>query len=158
MLLVAELPGTWPVAARARLRDHVMVRVRGFTLDAELAGGTSPEASTRLALRAQLLVRMRSRRDLARGIRRILARAQPPGPSRWPSAPVRADRVRAAAAELQALADRLLSPAPLPARGIAQARMLLCDAGSPLYRRGSADDLGARVAAAVRSLDPLGSW
>jgi hypothetical protein len=158
MLLVAERPGAWPVATRARLRDHVMVRVRGFALDAELAGGSSPEASTQLALRAQLLVRMRSRRDLARGIRRILRAAEQPRAAGPLPIPVCADRVQAAAAELRALADRLLSPAPLPAVGVAQARLLLCDAGGPVYRRGCTDDLGARAAAAVRSLDPLGSW
>jgi len=158
MLLVAERPGTGPVATRAGLRDRVMVHARGFSLDAALASGTSPEASTRLALRAQQLVRMRSRRDLARGIQRILASSVRPDASRWPPAPVCRDRVRVSAAEFQALADRLLSPAPLPARGVARARVLLCDAGGPLYRRSCADDLRARVSEAVRSLDPLAGW
>jgi hypothetical protein len=135
-----------------------MVHARAFTLDSELARGTAPEASTRLALRAQHLVQVRGRRELARGIRRVLAQAEQPDTFPRPPAPLCRDRVRAAAAELAALADRLLSPAPLPARGMAQARLLLTDGGGPLYRRSCGDDLRARVAEAVRSLDPLASW
>ncbi len=153
MLLVAERPGTGPAAVRAGLRDRVMVRARAFTLDTELARGASPEASTRLALRAQRLVGMRSRRELARGLQRVVADAARADASRWPPAAVCRDRVRAAAAEFQALAGRLLSPAPLPAGGVAQVRVLLSDGGGPLYRRGCRDDLRARVTGAIRSLD-----
>ena len=135
-----------------------MVRARAFVLDAELAGGTPPEASTRLALRAQQLVRERARREMARGIERLLARAAQPGASRWPPAPVRWELVRAAAGEFQILADLLLSPAPLPVRGVAQARLLLGDGSSPLYRRTGRDDLSAQVAEAVHALDPLTGW
>jgi hypothetical protein len=101
---------------------------------------------------------MRSRRDLADSIRRLLARAARPDASRWPPATVRWERVRATAGEFRALADRLLSPAPLPARGVAQARVLLGDGAGPLYSHTSRDDLRARVAEAVRTLDPLAGW
>ncbi len=158
MLLVEERAGTCPVAVRAGLRDRLIVRARAHALDTELARGTSAEASARLALRAQQLVRMRTRRDLARGIQRILAQAGLPDAASRPPAPVCRDRVRAAAAEFAALADRLLSPAPLPARGVAQARLLLTDGGGPVYRRGCRDDLRARVAEALRALDPLPGW
>jgi hypothetical protein len=150
MLLVAERADASLSARRAGPWDRIMVRARAVALDGELARGHPPEASARLALRAQQLVRMRSRRDLADGIRRLLARAA--------SATVRWERVRAAAGEFQALADRLLSPAPLPARGVAQARVLLGDGAGPLYSRTSRDDLRARVAEAVRMLDPLAGW
>jgi hypothetical protein len=156
MLLVTERAGLG--SRQAGPWDRVMVRARAFSLDAELARGVPAEASTRLALRAQQLVRERGRREVARGIQRLLARAAQPGASRWPPAPVRWDRVRAAAGEFQALADRLLSPAPLPARGVAQARLLLGDGGGPLYHRAGRDDLRARVAEAVQALDPLAGW
>jgi hypothetical protein len=65
---------------------------------------------------------------------------------------------RGPAGEFQALADRLLSPAPLPARGVAQARLLLGDGVGPLYRGTSRDDLRTRVAEAVQALDPLTGW
>jgi hypothetical protein len=158
MLLVAERADASPSARRAGPRDRVMVRARAAALDRELARGRPPEASTRLALRAQQLVRMRSRRDLADSIRRLLARAAQPDASRRPPATVRWERVRAAAGEFQALADRLLSAAPLPARGVAHARVLLGDGAGPLYSRTSPDDLRARVAEAVRMLDPLAGW
>ncbi len=158
MLLVSERAAAVPSPRRAGLWDRVMVRARALSLDAELARGIPPEASTRLALRAQQLVRARGRRELARGIQGLLARAARPDVSRWPPAPVRWERVRAAAGEFQALADRLLSPAPLPARGVAQARLLLGDGGGPLYRRASGDDLRTRVAEAVQALDPQASW
>lgn len=158
MLLVAEQGGAGPSARRAGPWARVMVRAHASALDGELARGRPPEASTRLALRAQQLVRVRARRDLARGIQRLLARAARPAGSNWPPAPVRWDRVRAAAGEFQALADRLLSPAPLPARGVAQARVLLGDGRGPLYHRACRDDLRDRVAQAVRALDPLAGW
>src|ERR1700751_851247 len=120
MLLVAE-------RADASPWDRVMVRARAAALDRELARGRPPEASTRLALRAQQLVRMRSRRDLADSIRRLLARAAQSDASRRPPAPVRWERGQAGAGEFQALAGRLLSAAPLPARGVAHARVLLGD-------------------------------
>lgn len=158
MLLVAERADASLSARRAGPWDRVMVRARAVALDGELARGHPPEASARLALRAQQLVRMRSRRDLADSIRRLLARAARPDASRWPPATVRWERVRATAGEFRALADRLLSPAPLPARGVAQARVLLGDGAGPLYSRTSRDDLRARVAEAVRTLDPLAGW
>jgi hypothetical protein len=156
MLLVTEHAGVG--LRRAGPWDRVMVRARASSLDAELARGMPPEASTRLALRAQQLVRERGRRELARGIQRLLARAEQPGGSWWPPAPVRWDRVRAAATEFRALADLLVSPAPLPARGVAQARLLLGDGSGPLYRRTSRDDLRARVTEAMQALDPLAAW
>jgi len=158
MLVVAERPGIGLAATRPSPWDHVVVRARSFTLHSELARGVPPEANPRLALRAQQLVGSRSRRGLADGIRRVLADAERSGAERPRAAPVCRERVQAAAAELRALAGRLLSPAPLPARGVAQARMLLSDAAGPLYRPGCPDDLGARVAEAVRSLDPLAAW
>jgi hypothetical protein len=68
------------------------------------------------------------------------------------------DRVQAASREFEALAARLLSPAPVPAYGMAQTSILLHDGGGPLYRRGSRDDLPARVHQAVESLDTLARW
>ena len=66
--------------------------------------------------------------------------------------------MRAAAPEFKALADRLLSPAPVPAHGMAQASLLLHDGSGPVYRRSSHDDLPARVHQAVEALDALAVW
>ena len=149
-LLVAQRPGAGPVARRVTPWDRVAVRLHALGLDRALARGESPEATVRLALRARQLVSMRARRDLAGGLRHALAARARDHVCR--------DRVRAAAAELQALADQLLTPAPLPAQGVAQASVLLQDGRGPLYRRSCRDDLRAQASRAVEALDPLASW
>src|SRR5215470_7453289 len=64
-----------PVATSARPWDRLMARVRASRLDSDLAGEASPDSTVALALRAQLLVSDRTRRDLAQGARRLLATA-----------------------------------------------------------------------------------
>jgi hypothetical protein len=72
-----------PVATAARPWDRLMARVRASRLDSDLAGEASPDSTVALALRAQLLVSKRTRRDLAEGARRLLATAmQAPAASR----------------------------------------------------------------------------
>jgi hypothetical protein len=85
-----------PVATSARPWDRLMARLRASRLDSDLAGDASPDSTVALALRAQLLVSERTRRDLAEGARRLLATAM--------QAPA-ADRAPAPAA------DRSLAPA-----------------------------------------------
>lgn len=155
MLLVTEQEGTCPVPKRAGVWDRIMAHARSFALDGQLAGGASPEATVRLALRAQRLTSMRERRGLALGIAHILASAtQPPG-SHWLPIRVCRDRVQAAADDFQALAGLLLKPAPVPAQGVAQTSLLLHDGSSPLYRRSSPEDLRARIRQAVQALGSL---
>jgi hypothetical protein len=67
--------GGCPVARPARLWDRLLARMRTCRLDGDLAGGASPDATVALALRAQLLVRTRTRRHVAEGARRVLAAA-----------------------------------------------------------------------------------
>lgn len=158
MLLVTERTGTGPAARHASPWDRIVARARSFALDRELARGASPEASVRLALRAQRLTGMRERRMLALGIKRLLDSTARPAGSARPLVTVRRDQVRAAAPELEALAARLLSPAPVPARGMAQTSLLLHDGSGPVYRRSSAEDLPARVHQTVEALDTLACW
>lgn len=161
MLLVTEQAGTGPAARHANPWDRIVARVRSFTLDHELARGASPESSVRLALRAQRLTGMRERRMLAHGIRHLLDSTGRPARTAGsvrPLVSVRREQVRAAAPELEALADRLLRPAPVPARGMAQISLLLHDGSGPVYRRSSAEDLPARVHQTVEALDTLACW
>jgi hypothetical protein len=95
-------------------------------------------------------------------MQRVLATAtQRPAAARLP-APVNRAPVAACAAELNELISRLLGPGPVSARGVAQARLLLTDAGGPLYRVGrhaGTADLRVRVcdaAGALSALDPAG--
>ena len=55
-----------PVSADVRPRDRLLVRLRASRLDGNLAAGESPDATVALSLRARMLVRMQTRRDLAR--------------------------------------------------------------------------------------------
>jgi len=143
-----------PVPVDVRSRDRLRARIRAFRLDAALAAGASPDATVTLALRAQLLVQMRARRDLARIARRILAAAVcGPDGDRLP-VPICRDRVRDCAEELEDLIGRLLAAGPVSARGVAQARALLADGTSPIYHRASRDNLRAMVLAATDALTP----
>jgi len=151
MLLLMDKAGC-PVASRARLWDQLLVRLRGFRLDQELADGVSPEASVELALRAQLLVRPRHRRELARAVGRLLSVAQRRPDAIAMRVPVCRDRVRACEDELGELIRRLQARGPVPARGVAKAGLLLADANGPLYRRSSRDDLRAGVREAADAL------
>jgi hypothetical protein len=142
-----------PVPVDVRPQDRLLARMRALRLDAALAAGASPDATVALALRAQLLVRMPARRDLARIARRILAAAGREPAGRLP-VPVCRDRVRDCAEELEDLIRRLLAAGPVSARGVAQARALLADGASPIYHRASRDNLRARVLAATDALTP----
>jgi hypothetical protein len=155
MLLLMDKAGC-PVASRARLWDQLLVRLRGFRLDQELADGVSPEASVELALRAQLLVRPRHRRELARAVGRLLSMAQRRPDAIATRVPVCRDRVRECEDELGELIRRLQARGPVPARGVAKAGLLLADASGPLYRRSSRDDLRAGVREAADALSLAG--
>ena len=143
-----------PVPVDVRSRDRLLARIRAFRLDAALAAGASPDATIALALRAQLLVRMPVRRDLARTARRILAAAVREAAGDRLPVPVCQDRVRDCAEELEDLIRHLLAAGPVSARGVAQARALLADGASPIYHRASGDNLRARVLAATEALTP----
>jgi len=150
---------------RLRPWDRIMARCLAERLDRELARGARPETNVGLAARAVRLTSMKSRRDLAKSLQRILAVVLPAGsrgelmtadPSaraaRQPYVPIRRDRVSRSASELAELADRLLQPGPVPARGVAMVTQLLTDGGGPLYRRACRDDLTALVEQATHAL------
>jgi hypothetical protein len=154
MLVLLDVGGC-PVAATARLWDRVRARWRAPRLDHDLADGARPDATLDLTLRAQTLIGRPTRYDLARSVRHVLATSmRPPVPGR-PQVPVCRDRVRACSAEFEELIRSLLAAGPIPARGVAKTRVLLTDAGGPLYRRSSPDDLRARIREAADALTPL---
>jgi len=106
MLVLLDEAGC-PVACTAHPWDRVAAHLRAFRLDSDLAAGASPDASVALALRAQMLVRTRHRRDLAHSARRVLATATQPTFSGRPRVPVCRDRVRDCSEELAELIRRL---------------------------------------------------
>jgi len=137
---------------RVRLRDRVIARLRAHTLDAALAEGTPPERNAALALRARRLVDPKTPALLARALQRVLRDAWLPQimPARMPT---RRDAVRAAAAEIDDLARRLVAPAPPAVRGIAQVGLLVSDGTGPLYSSRGGEDLVAAVRRARAALE-----
>jgi hypothetical protein len=135
-------------------------RVRATRLDRDIAAGVSPDSSPVLALRAQALVQPSMRRLLAGRVRQVLTEATGDDALRFldPRIPVQRDRVVDATDALRSLIERLLLPGPVPARGVAVARLVLTDGAGPLYNPSCPDDLRARVQAAVEQLEPLSNW
>jgi hypothetical protein len=148
------------ITARGATRgERLFSHLHAMRLDHALVAGASPEATAELALRGRSLVRPRERRALAAALRRLVAEAWRPTPKLFRSgSPIRRDRVRAAAAELQSLIDQLLAPAPVSARGVAHVTVLLTDGAGALYRPGSVEELRAQVRQAAEALDPLNDW
>lgn len=156
-LLLDEGDGC-PIVRAVHPWDRFVARLRAHRLDSDLAAGASPDSTVALALRAQRLVRISARRDLARRTQRVLAVAMQAPRSGLMSVPVCQDRVRDCSAEFSELIRCLLAACPVPARGVAKASVLLADASGPLYHRASANDLRARVRAAADALRPLSNW
>lgn len=156
MLVLLDRGDIDPTPAVAGPRDRLRARWHADHLDRELARGASPDSSVDRSLRAQSLEDPRTRRDLARSMERVLAEAGRPPVSGRRYTPVSRAPVAACAVELNELISRLLAPGPVAARGVAQARLLLTEAGGPLYRvgrRSGAAELRAKVRAAAGALN-----
>jgi len=156
LVLVDEVSGE--ITARSATPwEWISAHLLASKLDRALAKGACPDGSAQLALRAQALVRVSTRQLLAQCVQQVLADATRPNPRRR-VVPVCCQRVLDSSADFQQLIRRLLSPAPLPAAGVAQVRVLLTDGAGPLYYRGSPEDLGAKVHRAVQALEPFSNW
>ena len=154
-VLVGDSLFSGPIlATRPSLRDRLAAHWHPRRLDRALAGGTPPEASAALALRARELTELERRQSIASAIRRVLREGREGVPRR--SGRIRPERSRVAAAseELSALADTLAEPGPVTATGVAQAWILLTDGTGPLYNACSRASLRARAAGAARDLRP----
>ena len=139
-----------------RLGDGVLARFFGASLDASLAAGSPPESSRLLAARARDIVSLHRRRSMAGNwehVLRVAQRARRAGTVAV-AVPVCADRVVAAEPVIRDLMNRLTAPLPVPARGVAMARVLLTNGTSPVYNRRADVALNDAVAAAAAQLDP----
>jgi hypothetical protein len=81
-----------------------------------------------------------------------MAASRSAGAARQPHVPLRRDQIARSAAGLAGLAGYLAEQDPLPARGVAMVSQLLADAGGPLYRAGSRDDLNVIIEQASQAL------
>jgi hypothetical protein len=156
VLLSGDAPGGGLVGTRVSLRDRLVARLWPDHLDRKLAAGVPPDSSAGLALRAATLIGPAERRSLAGQLLGVLrdVRARHP----WGIGQVQPDRreVLAAAEALETLAERLLDPAPVDARGVARAELLLRDGTGPLYFHGAKSRLAGVAAAALAALEPRG--
>jgi hypothetical protein len=112
-----------------------------------------PESGRLLAVRAQQIVALPRRRELARHWEHLLdvAWRQPSGA---PRAPLCRDRVVAAGTGVHDLAARLRTPLPVTAAGVASARVLLTDASGPVYNRRNDTALDVQLRQISAQLDP----
>jgi hypothetical protein len=120
------------------------VRLHRWRLDRELAQGLGCVGSDARRLRALQLATPRHRRRLARSIRRI-AESDPRRVSPFfPAISIRPEATPWREA-LAGLAERLQSPAPVNACGIARAIELVSDGTGPLYNRHAGIRLGDAI-------------
>ena len=134
--------------------ERLLARLRAGSLDRRLAAGTAPEAGSLLALRADAIVRPATRNGLARQLQRILQYAANPGRHRPTALSGSTCRnVLNAADVLGHLVERLRSPCPVSARGMAMVKILLTDGAGPLYYPARNGDLATSAESAINALD-----
>jgi hypothetical protein len=137
---------------RVRMRDRLRARFRAFALDEAIAAGAPPDSDAALTLRAGKLIGERTRSQLGSALREAST-----GVNRSPSVV----RVAACPAAVEDASDligelvrRLLAPAPVEARGVAQARLLLSDGTSPLFWSRRSAESRERVRHVLAALEP----
>lgn len=138
-----------------RLESHVL----GDRLDRTLAAGVRPECDVLLALRAQRLACIGTRRELAMSVQRLIDASQQTSRTLSPVASMAVlSRVATTRPELESLVEHLVAPVPVSARGVALVRLMLRDGSGPLYRFESKGDLAAMVRSTIAALDPTRDW
>lgn len=156
MIIVVQAPDGSLAMRRPGPAQRVVASLCSARLDRELAARASPDHAEFRALRADFLVRPVVRRQLASRLVAVLEEAMGVRRrSQLVQVPVRRRVVRDAADLISDLIDRLLMPAPLPARGVALVNQLLTDGSGPLYQPTSNTPLALALRQALDALDPL---
>jgi len=148
-----------PRDARAGRSGSLLVRARAGIQRGELtrtlAEGTDPSGRPELALRAAQLTGKRSRRTLARTLRRTVAEAHQPAMTRASVVIIRRGAVLNAELAITAMIERLESSEPVRLEGMAIAERLLANADhSPLYSPAEPGTLRQLVLAATAAMGP----
>lgn len=141
------------VAAHARIRDHLAARLHADRIDVALAHGASPEANIESALRSRALTSDRSRRNLAYGLERAIARATARSAELSLVTHVNSAEIISATPDIMELHRLLIADGPVSARGLAQTHILLTAGPGPLYRPRTAADLGPRLRRAIEAMN-----
>jgi hypothetical protein len=137
---------------RIRIRDRLRARLGAFRLDRAIAAGAAPDTDAALTLRAEKLLDERTRRQLGSALWKASTQVDPRpiGTRVSPSRRALLD----ASDLLNRLALRLLAPAPVEARGVAHARLLLSDGSGPLFWSRRSAQLRERAWRALEELEP----
>lgn len=144
-----------PLSMRpTRLTDRALARMLGASLDRQLAAGRTPESSPLLAARAQHIVALRSRQQMARNWENLLQMARRGPRTYHPALPIDGDRIIACERAIRELVGRMMTPLPVPAHGVAMATALLTDAVGPVYNPRGHVSLAAALEAVIAQLDP----
>lgn len=146
----AALAFALAAAIRAGQQQRALTQLRSST-DRLLVRDVPGPWSPLLAWRAGELTSAEKRERLAASIGRLERSATSsylPG-----SAPLNRGAVRSQGDKLDAIADRLLQPEPVSARGVLLVLRLLDDPAGPLYDRSHADKLEGELRRALSALD-----
>jgi hypothetical protein len=140
-----------PRSVSLRLRTAV----QRSALTSALANGTDPSDRPELALRAIQLTSRRSRKTMARTLRRIVAAAHHPPLARSSAAPTRRGAVLDAERAINAMIERLTDAQPVQAQGMAIILRTITNAdNSPLYLPSEPGTLRRVIAVAMAAMDP----
>ena len=134
-------------------RLRVRTALHRARLTDALAEGADPDANDELALRARQLTSTRTRKTLARTLRRSVAEAHAPAMTRVMSIIDRAAVLDAEDA-IAEMVERLRSPGAVEPAGMAMLERILANAErSPLYNRGEPGALRRAIRGATAALD-----
>ena len=135
-----------------RLRLRTARRTRSSRVSC--ARGTSPSTRPELALRAAQLTSDRSRRTIARSLRRAISEAHKPPMTRSRMVLIQRAAVIDAESAINAMVERLRSPEPVQAQGMALAERILTNAdASPLYNASEPGALHDEMRGAAAALE-----
>lgn len=125
---------------RCGVGARLLARARALAIDQALVNGISPDSSVTVSLRAQSLISVRHRLDLARRFRGLLRVAGRPVHPFDPTLPVPA-HVLHARELIEEIVEVLEGTEAIDARGVARLELLLRDGGGPLYGAAGASGL-----------------
>jgi hypothetical protein len=154
LLVIDPLDPPRLTACCNRRWSRVAARLFATSLDHRLAQGRSSESNRLMAAQAQVLVSPAVRSALAQDWETILIRARRPRRMRDPRVGLNRDGIIACESDIHLMVKALLTPLPIPARGVAMASRLLSDGTGPLFNRHCSADLGFALRSAIAQLDP----
>ncbi|MCV7321430.1 hypothetical protein AWB99_08410 [Mycolicibacterium confluentis] len=145
--------GRWAARTGEKVswRARLMVRLFAGRFDEALAFGCTVAPGNALGLHAARLTSDRERCGVARTLRRVSVQARQTRPLRPATVAVHRANVIAAEGAIDAVVQRLHSPLPVSAMGMARLRRLLTDGTGPMYASGRGD-LDGRLHAALAEL------